>query len=121
MKTVLTVDDSVSIRQTVKLTLASAGYNVVEAASGQAALDLCAAAHVDMVISDLNMPGMDGITLIRQLRAQPALKFTPILMLTTESQQDKKAQGKAAGATGWITKPFTVEQLVRLVSKLCPP
>lgn len=121
MKTVLTVDDSVSIRQTVKLTLAAAGYNVIEAASGQAALDQCASAQVDMVITDLNMPGMDGITLIGQLRSQSKLKFTPILMLTTESQQEKKAQGKAAGATGWITKPFTVDQLVRLATKLCPP
>ena len=119
-KTILTVDDSTSIRQTVKLTLASAGYSVVEAASGKAALDVCSKTPIDTVVTDLNMPEMDGIELIKLLRAKPEFKFTPILMLTTESQQDRKLQGKSAGATGWITKPFTPDQLVRVIMKVCP-
>jgi len=119
-KTILTVDDSASIRQTVKLTLASVGYSVVEAASGNVALDVCAKTTIDTVVTDLNMPEMDGIELIRLLRAKPLFKFVPILMLTTESQQDKKLQGKSAGATGWITKPFTPDQLIKVIMKVCP-
>ena len=120
-KTILTVDDSLSIRQAVKLTLRSVGYNVLEADSGRAALELLAGNRIDMVLTDLNMPEMDGIELIRNLRAKPAFRFVPIVMLTTESQQEKKAAGKAAGATGWITKPFTAEQFIAVVKKLCPP
>ncbi len=119
-RTILTVDDSVSIRQTVRLTLTMAGYEVSEADSGQAALLACDNAKFDVVVTDLNMPGMDGIELIRQLRARPQFKFVPILMLTTESQLERKQQGKSAGATGWIVKPFTADQLVAVIKKVCP-
>lgn len=119
-RTILTVDDSVSIRQTVRLTLTMAGYEVSEADSGRAALEACDNAKFDVVVTDLNMPGMDGIELIRQLRAKPQFKFVPILMLTTESQLDRKQQGKSAGATGWIVKPFTADQLVAVIKKVCP-
>ena len=117
---ILAVDDSLSIRQTVRLTLTMAGYEVSEADSGQAALDACDKASFDVVVTDLNMPGMDGIELIRCLRARPQFKFVPILMLTTESQLDRKQQGKSVGATGWIVKPFTADQLVAVIKKVCP-
>jgi two-component system chemotaxis response regulator CheY len=119
-KNVLTVDDSPSIRQTVRLSLGVAGYTVAEAPDGKAALAVCSGTTFDVVITDLNMPEMDGIELIRHLRALPAYKFVPILMLTTESQQEKKLQGKTAGATGWIVKPFTPEQLIATLRKVCP-
>jgi two-component system, chemotaxis family, chemotaxis protein CheY len=119
-KTILTVDDSLSIRQTVRLTLSSAGYLVSEAASGKAALAACATTTFDVVVTDLNMPEMDGIELIGRLRALAPYKFVPILMLTTDSQLEKKQQGKAAGATGWIVKPFTPDQLVAVIKKVCP-
>ncbi len=120
-KTVLSVDDSPSIRQAVNLTLGSKGYVVREADGGKQALQICAAEPVHLVITDLNMPEMDGIELIRHIRALSAHRFTPILMLTTESQADKKSQGKAAGATGWIVKPFTPDQLVAVVQRVLPP
>lgn len=117
---ILTVDDSLSIRQTVRLTLTMAGYEVSEADSGQAALEACDKGSFDVVVTDLNMPGMDGIELIRRLRARPQFKFVPILMLTTESQLERKQQGKSVGATGWIVKPFTADQLVATIKKVCP-
>ena len=120
-KTVLAVDDSPSIRQSVKLSLGFAGYTVVEAGSGAEALNVAAKTKMDVILTDLNMPEMDGIALITKLRARAEYKFTPILMLTTESQQSKKAEGKTAGATGWIIKPFTLEQLVSVVKRICPP
>ena len=119
-RTILAVDDSLSIRQTVRLTLTMAGYEVFEAESGQAALEACDNANFDVVVTDLNMPGMDGIELIRRLRARPQFKFVPILMLTTESQLERKQQGKSVGATGWIVKPFTADQLVAVIKKVCP-
>ena len=119
-RTILAVDDSLSIRQTVRLTLTMAGYEVSEADSGLAALEACDNASFDVVVTDLNMPGMDGIELIRRLRARPLFKFVPILMLTTESQLERKQQGKAVGATGWIVKPFTADQLVAVIKKVCP-
>ena len=119
-RTILAVDDSLSIRQTVRLTLTMAGYEVSEADSGQSALDACDNASFDVVVTDLNMPGMDGIELIRRLRARPQFKFVPILMLTTESQLERKQQGKSVGATGWIVKPFTADQLVAVIKKVCP-
>ena len=119
-RTILAVDDSLSIRQTVRLTLSMAGYEVSEADYGQAALDACDKASFDVVVTDLNMPGMDGIELIRRLRARPQFKFVPILMLTTESQLERKQQGKSVGATGWIVKPFTADQLVAVIKKVCP-
>ncbi len=115
---ILTVDDSASIRQVVGFTLKGAGYEVVEAVDGKDALAKVAAGPVHMVITDLNMPNLDGLGLIRALRATPAHKFTPIVMLTTESQDAKKQEGRAAGATGWIVKPFKPEQLLGVVKKV---
>jgi two-component system, chemotaxis family, chemotaxis protein CheY len=118
MRTVLTVDDSTSMRQMVKATLQSAGYDVVEAVDGQEALDYAREHAVDLVISDVNMPRMDGITLIGELRSLPAYRLIPMLMLTTESSVEKKMEGKRAGATGWIVKPFNPTQLLATLKKL---
>ncbi|WP_130471400.1 response regulator [Candidatus Magnetaquicoccus inordinatus] len=117
-KTIMTVDDSSSVRQMVGLTLKGEGYQVVEAVDGKDALTKVSGATIDMVITDLNMPNMDGITLIRELRKLPAFKFTPIVMLTTESQAERKQEGKDAGATGWIVKPFKPEQLIGVIKKV---
>lgn len=117
-KTVLTVDDSASIRQMVAFTLKSAGYNVIEAADGQEGLDKAKANGVDLVLTDQNMPKMDGLTLIKALRGLPQYKATPILMLTTESSDAMKTQGKAAGATGWLVKPFDPQKLLDVVKKV---
>ncbi len=114
----MTVDDSPSVRQMVGLALMQAGHKVVEAADGRQALEKLKSNPVNMVITDLNMPNMNGIELIRNLRANPAFKYTPIIMLTTETQAEKKAAGKAAGATGWIVKPFSGEQLRGVVTKV---
>ena len=122
-RTVLIVDVSTSMRQMVTFTLRGAGYEVIEGSNGQEALDRLTSTptnKVDLVITDLNMPVMDGMTLIRQLRAKPSMRFTPILMLTTESSDTRKAEGKAAGATGWIIKPFQPEQLLRVIEKVLP-
>ena len=116
-KRILTVDDSSSVRQMVSFTLKDAGYEVVEAVDGKDALTKLSGT-VDMIITDLNMPNMDGIELIRQVRAQPNYKFVPIVMLTTESQAEKKQAGKEAGATGWIVKPFKPDQLLAVVKKV---
>lgn len=115
--TIMTVDDSASVRQMVSFTLKNAGYEVIEASDGKDALGKLTG-PVKMVITDLNMPNMDGITLIKNIRANPAYKFIPIIMLTTESQATKKQDGKAAGATGWIVKPFKPEQLLDVVRKV---
>jgi two-component system chemotaxis response regulator CheY len=120
LKKVLIVDDSVSMRQMVSFTLREGGFEVIEAEHGQDALDKLQGASVDLVITDLNMPVMDGITLIQNLRKQPAMKTKPILMLTTEGLAGKKEQGKAAGATGWIVKPFDPEKLLQTVAKVLP-
>jgi two-component system, chemotaxis family, chemotaxis protein CheY len=117
-KTIMTVDDSASIRQMVSFTLSGAGYQVVEATDGKDALAKLKANAVDMLITDLNMPNIDGIELIKQVRAQGQYKFIPILMLTTESQDSKKQLGKAAGASGWIVKPFNATQLIDVVKRL---
>ncbi len=114
----MTVDDSTSVRQMVSFTLKSAGYEVVEAGDGKEALAKIDAAPVHMVITDLNMPNLDGIGLISALRTNPTYKFIPIVMLTTESQTEKKLEGKAAGATGWIVKPFKPDQLLVVVKKV---
>ena len=118
MALILTVDDSASMRQMVAFTLKGAGYDVVEAEDGQKALDASKLKKFDLVITDVNMPVMDGITFIKHLRTEANYKFTPILMLTTESSADKKAEGKAAGATGWIVKPFNPDQLLAVVKKV---
>jgi len=120
LKKVLIVDDSVSMRQMVGFTLREGGFEVIEAEHGQDALDKLQGAPVDLVITDLNMPVMDGITLIQNLRSQPAMKTKPILMLTTEGLVGKKELGKAAGATGWIVKPFDPEKLLQTVAKVLP-
>jgi two-component system, chemotaxis family, chemotaxis protein CheY len=117
-KTVLVVDDSTSIRQMVSFTMKEAGFEVIEGSNGQEGMSRAQGKSVNLVITDLNMPVMDGMTMIRQLRAKPEFKYTPILMLTTESQQEKKMEGKAAGATGWIVKPFNPQQLLDVVSKV---
>jgi two-component system chemotaxis response regulator CheY len=117
-KTVLSVDDSASIRQMVKLTLAGAGYDVIQASDGADGLAKAQAAAVDMVVTDLNMPVMNGLDLIRALRKLPAYNGVPIIFLTTESDATMKQEAKAAGATGWITKPFQQEQLVAVVKKV---
>jgi len=116
-KKIMTVDDSASVRQMVSFTLKNAGYEVVEAVDGQDALSKLNG-DVKMIITDLNMPNMDGITLIRNVRSQSAYKFIPIIMLTTESQAEKKQEGKSAGATGWIVKPFKPDQLLAVIKKV---
>ncbi|MFZ4553675.1 MAG: response regulator [Burkholderiales bacterium] len=116
-KTVLTVDDSVSIRQMVSFTLKGAGYNVVQAADGEEGLAVAKANSIGLVITDQNMPKMDGLSLVRALRALPAYTRTPILLLTTESSDQMKAQGKAAGATGWLVKPFDPTKLLEVVRR----
>jgi two-component system chemotaxis response regulator CheY len=120
VKTALIVDDSTTMRQMVAFTLREAGFEVIEAEHGQDALDKIPGRHINVVITDLNMPVMDGFTFIKSVRAMPALKFVPILMLTTESQLSKKEQGKAAGATGWIVKPFDPEKLLLTIAKVLP-
>jgi len=115
--TVLVVDDSSSIRQMVSFTLDGAGYAAVTAVDGVDGLKKLGAGNVGMVITDLNMPNKDGLEFIRDIRATPAHKFLPIVFLTTESDETKKAQAKAAGASGWIVKPFKPEQLVAVVKR----
>ena len=119
VKKALTVDDSKTMREMVAFTLRNAGYEVIEAEDGKNALSVLNGAKVDVVITDLNMPNMNGFELIRALRADPNYKFTPILMLTTEGDDAKKMEGKAAGATGWIVKPFNPEKLLQVVTKVC--
>lgn len=118
MSAILTVDDSISIRAAIKIALGSEGYNVTEAANGAEGLEKASAGGFDLIVTDLNMPVMDGLTMIRELRARPAGAGVPIIFLTTESDADVKAQAKAAGATGWLTKPFEPDQLVRVVKKV---
>lgn len=117
-KLILSADDSSSVRQMVAFTLKGAGYSVIEAVDGKDALTKAKGAAVNMVLTDLNMPNMNGIELIKALRAEPNYKFIPIVMLTTESQGDRKQEGKSAGATGWIVKPFKPEQLLAVVKKV---
>jgi two-component system chemotaxis response regulator CheY len=114
-KKIMAVDDSPSIRQMLSFTLKQAGYEVVEAVDGKDALTKFAGENIHMLITDLNMPNMDGITLIREIRKNSANRFMPIIMLTTESQETKRQEGKAAGASAWIVKPFKPEQLLGVV------
>jgi two-component system chemotaxis response regulator CheY len=116
----MVVDDSSTMRQMVTFALAGAGYQVVEAKGGVEALAKSGTQKIDLFLTDLNMPDMDGIQLTRRLRAPGSYRFTPVVLLTTESQQEKKMEGKAAGATGWIVKPFQFEQLLAVVKKVCP-
>lgn len=118
MAIILAVDDSASMRQMVSFTLKSAGHEVIEAVDGIDALEKAKSSNPDLVLADVNMPNMDGITLIRELRKLPKYKFIPMLMLTTESGNDKKAEGKSAGATGWLVKPFDPEKLLATIQKV---
>ena len=120
-KTALIVDDSRTMRQMVAFTLTNAGFTVVEAENGKDAVSkVFGGAKMDIVVTDLNMPEMDGIALIKELRKMSTFKFTPILMLTTESAMEKKKEGKEAGATGWIVKPFNPEVLLKTIAKVLP-
>jgi two-component system chemotaxis response regulator CheY len=116
-KNILIVDDSASMRQMISFTLKDAGYDVIVAGNGKEALTKLDGTKVEMVLTDLNMPEMNGIELIKQLRVKPGYKFIPIVMLTTESQESKKQEGKQAGASGWIVKPFKPDQLLDTVKK----
>jgi two-component system chemotaxis response regulator CheY len=118
MSAILTVDDSASIRQTIKIALSGEGYSVSEACNGAEGITKADAGAYALIVTDLNMPVMDGLTMIRELRKKPAHAGTPIIFLTTESDVEMKAQAKAAGATGWLTKPFDPEQLVKIVNKV---
>ncbi len=119
-KTILAIDDSTSIRQMVAFTLKSAGYAVIEAADGQEGLEKATihAHDITLILTDQNMPRMDGLALTRALRSMPQFTTTPILMLTTESSDEMKSQGKAAGATGWLVKPFDPHKLLEVVKKV---
>lgn len=117
-KRILVADDSASIRKVQQLVLGGAGYEVVEAVDGQDALDKLATGPVSLVLTDLNMPILDGVGLIRAIRSNPAHRLVPIIMITTESSDEKKQEGKAAGATGWIVKPFSPPQLLAVVKKV---
>ncbi len=115
---ILTVDDSASLRMAIRIALTGAGYAVTEAGDGVEGLAKAAATRFDMIVTDLNMPNMDGLTMIRELRSQPAQAGIPIIFLTTESDAEMKAQAKAAGATGWLVKPFVPDQLVKVARKV---
>lgn len=119
-RSILAVDDSASMRQMVSFTLRSSGFDVIEAIDGQDALEKIADRHVDLVLTDQNMPRMDGLTLIRELRERERFKRVPILMLTTESSPEMKQAGRAAGATGWMVKPFDPARLLEVIGKVLP-
>jgi two-component system chemotaxis response regulator CheY len=117
-KRILVVDDSMSIRQVQRMILSGAGYEVIEACDGNDALARLKEAPVNLIFSDVNMPNMDGMTLIRSVRANPSLRLTPIVLVTTESAEDKRKEAKQLGATGWVVKPFTPDQLLTVVTRL---
>lgn len=119
-KTIMVVDDSGSFRTVAKLALQKAGFQVVEAVDGQDAADKLGTARPNLIVCDVNMPRMDGLSFARHVKASPVHRFVPMIMLTTETQESKKAEGKAAGVRAWITKPFQPSQLVDAVTKLCP-
>ena len=118
MARILAVDDSAAMRQMVGITLSGAGHHVQQAADGVEALRIAERERFDLVITDVNMPNMDGITLVRELRARSSYRYTPLLMLTTEATFERKQQGKAAGATGWLVKPFNTDRLLATVTKV---
>ena len=118
MADILVVDDSLSMRHMVSLTLTEANYNVTLAEDGVQGLERAREGDFDLVITDVNMPNMDGLTLVKEIRNLESYKYTPLLVLTTESSDEKKAQGKAAGATGWIVKPFDPDKVLKLVSRV---
>jgi len=118
-KTVMIVDDSGSFRTVVKLALQKAGYETVEAVDGKDAVGKLDGRKLNMIVCDVNMPNMDGLSFVRHLKTTASYKFTPVIMLTTESQEAKKSEGKAAGARAWIPKPYQPSQKVEAVNKLC--
>ncbi len=120
MAAILAVDDSSSLRQMVAFTLKSSGFDVIEAVDGQDAIEKLGDRNVDLVLTDQNMPRMDGITLVKHLRSLPRYQATPILILTTESSDEMKQAGRAAGATGWLVKPFDPRKLVEVIRKVLP-
>jgi len=120
-KTIMIVDDSASIRQVVSLTLEGAGFDVITAVDGKDALDKLDGVKINLLITDVNMPNMDGITLVQEAKKLPAYKFTPMMMLTTEASDEKKQAGRAAGAKAWLVKPFQPPMLLKAVSKLMLP
>jgi two-component system chemotaxis response regulator CheY len=120
-KTIMIVDDAASVRQVVGIALKSAGYEVVEGRDGQDALSKMTGQKIHLIISDVNMPNMDGISFLRAVKTMPAYKFTPVLMLTTENQEAKKQEGQAAGAKAWMVKPFQPASLLAVVGKLVLP
>jgi two-component system chemotaxis response regulator CheY len=120
-KTIMIVDDSASLRQVVKIALSGAGYEVVEGCDGKDALGKLTGQKVHLIISDVNMPNMDGITFVKAVKQLSNYKFTPVIMLTTESQESKKQEGQAAGAKAWVVKPFTPDQMLNAVAKLALP
>lgn len=120
-KTILVVDDSASLRQVVSISLKGAGYDVIEASDGRDALGKLNGNRIHLVISDVNMPNMDGITFVQEMKKLPNYKFTPVVMLTTESQQEKKNAGQAAGAKAWMVKPFAPAQMLNAVARLVQP
>jgi len=121
MQSILAVDDSVSMRQLIAWTLRSAGYHVIEAADGASALAQAGTIDVDLVITDQNMPGMDGLALTRSLRADARLRDVPVLILSTDDDPDLKQAARGAGATGWLTKPFEPQRLLEVIRKVAPP
>ena len=120
-KTIMIVDDSASIRTVVGIALRGEGYTVIEAINGQDAINKLTGQKVNLIISDVNMPIMDGITFVKQVKTMAAYRFTPIIMLTTESDESKKREGQAAGARAWVVKPFKPEQMLAAVQRLCLP
>ncbi|MBI3101045.1 MAG: response regulator [Burkholderiales bacterium] len=117
-KTIMIVDDSASLRQVVSMTLRGAGYTVIEACDGKDALGKLSGQKVHLVISDVNMPNMDGLSFVCEMKKNASYKFTPVIMLTTESGEEKKMAGKSAGARAWVVKPFMPQQMLAAVSKL---
>jgi len=120
-KTIMIVDDSASMRQVVAIALKGAGYDVIEGRDGKDALSKLTGQKVHLIISDVNMPNMDGITFVQEVKKLPSYKFTPIMMLTTESADERKRAGQSAGARAWMVKPFKPEQMLTAVQKLCLP
>jgi two-component system chemotaxis response regulator CheY len=120
-KTIMVIDDSASLRQVVGIALKGAGYDVVEAMDGMDALSKLKGQKINLVVCDVNMPNMDGITFVKEIKQLPNYKFTPVIMLTTESQEGKKKEGQAAGAKAWVVKPFKPEVLLGAVAKLVLP
>lgn len=120
-KTIMIIDDSASIRQVVNITLKKSGYDVIEAVDGKDALGKLNGQKIHLIICDVNMPNMDGITFLRELKQNPCYKFTPVIMLTTESQEAKMQEGKAAGAKAWVVKPFKPENMLSAIEKLILP